>query len=157
MSVTRATWEAAREVLVSTDVPSDSDARADKWLDRLRRDWKLRLDELVTVDHDGVVAHTFAGDEVHRAVLHALGIEGRTEGPTLRLLSARGEVRSRAAHCVADLAGVLDREAARLADLMPVAHRALSAPSVLVAEAREFEVDGAGIEAVLTLLATWPS
>lgn len=157
MPVTRATWEAAREVLVSTDVPSDSDARADEWLDRLRRDWKPRLDEPVAAGDDGVVAHTFAGDEVHRAVLHALGIDGRTEGPTLRLRSARGEVRSRAAHCVADLSGVLDREAARLADLMPVAHRALSAPSVLVAEAREFEVDGAGIEAVLTLLATWPS
>lgn len=40
---------------------------------------------------------------------------------------------------------------------MPVAHRALSAPAVLVAEAREYEVDAAGIESVLTVLATWPS
>lgn len=157
MPVSRATWEAAREVLVSTEVPSDNDARADEWLNRLRRDWKPRLDEPVAVDHDGIVAHTFAGNEVHRAVIHALGIDGRTEGPTLRLLSAEGEARSRAAQCVADLAGVLEREAARSADLMPIAHRALCAPSVLVAEAREFEVDGAGIEAVLTLLATWPS
>ena len=157
MPVPRATWEAAREILASTDVPSDSDARADEWLAGLRRDWEQRLDEPVAVDYTGVVAYTFAGDEVHRAVLHALGVEGTPEGPTLRLRSRRDEIRSLAAQCVADLAGVLDREAARLADLIPVANRALSAPSVLVAEAREFEVDAPGIEAVLTLLATWPS
>jgi len=155
--VSRATWEAAREILMSTEVPSDTDPRADGWLDGLRRAWTERLDTPVGLDGEDVVAHTFAGDTVHRGVLHALGIEGRTDGPSLRLIAARGEVRTRAEQCIADLAAVLDREAARLADLMPVAHRALSAPSVLVSEAREFEVDAPGIEAALTLLATWPS
>lgn len=157
MPVSRATWEAAREILSSTEVPSDTDARADEWLDGLRRTWAPRLETPVGLDCEEVVAHTFAGDAVHRGVLDALGIEGRTDGPTLRLISGPGEVRTRAAQRIADLAAVLVREAARLADLMPVAHRELSAPSVLVAEAREFEVDAVGIEAVLTLLATWPS
>ncbi len=157
MSVSRATWEAVREVLGSTDVPSDSDARADQWLDERRRDWKPRLAAPVGVDHEGVVAYTFSGDQVHRAVLHGLGLDGRTEGHTLHVFAAPAEVRGRASRCVADLAGVLDVEAARLAAGLPVAHRALSAPPVLVAEAREFEVDAAGIEAVLTLLARWPT
>lgn len=157
MPVSRATWEAAREILMSTEVPSDTDACADEWPACLRLKWMPRLDAPVGLDGDDVVAHTFAGDAVHRGVLHALGIEGQADGPTLRLVSAPGEVRTRAAHCIADLASVLDREAERQAELMPVAHRALSAPSVLVAEAREFEVDAAGIEAVLALLAAWPS
>jgi len=157
MPVSRATWEAAREVLGSTDVPSDSDARADAWLDSLRRAWKSRLDSPLGVDAEGVVAHTFAGDDVHQAVLHALGIDGRAEGPTLRIFSTPAEVRSRAAKCVANLDSVLDREAARLSDLMPITYRELSAPSVILAEARQFEVDALGTEAVLTLLATWRS
>lgn len=157
MPVSRATWEAVREVLTSTDVPSDSDARADQWLDDLRREWKPRFAAPVGVDHEGVVAHTFAGDQVHRTVLNALGLEGRSDGPTLHVFAAPSEVRRRATNSIADLASVLDAEAARLADVMPVAHRSLSAPSVLLAEAREFEVDAVGIEAVLTLLATWPS
>lgn len=157
MAVSRATWAAAREVLVSTDVPSDSDARADEWLDQLRRDWRPRLDDPVLRDDEGVVAHTFAGDQVHRAVLHALGFEGRTEGPSLHLSGDPREVRASATRCLAELAATLDTEAVRLAETMPVAHRSLSAPAVLVAEAREFEVDDTGIESVLTLLATWPS
>jgi hypothetical protein len=142
---------------MSTDVPSDRDARADKWLDELRREWRPRLDIPIEMDEEGVVAHTFAGDQVHGAVLRALGLEGRTEGPTLHLFAAADDVRSRASHALADLDQTLDTEAARLAVVMPVAHRPLSAPAVLVAEAREFEVDAAGIESVLTLLATWRS
>jgi len=157
MPVSRATWEAAREILMSTEVPSDTDDRADEWLEGLRRRWAPCLKTPVGLDGEDVVAHTFAGDTVHRGVLHALGVEGQTDGPTLRLVSAPGDVRTRAAQCIADLAPALDREAVRLAGLMPVAHRALSAPSVLVAEAREFEVDVDGIEAVLALLAAWPS
>lgn len=155
--VSRATWAAAREVLMSTDVPSDSDARTDEWLDALRRRWGPRLAAPVVVDEEGVVAHTFAGEAVHRSVLHALSLEGGTDGPTLHVFAPSGEVRSRAAQALADLGRVLDVEAARLAGIMPVAHRALSAPSVLVAEAREFEVDATGIESVLTLLVTWLS
>jgi ATP-dependent Lhr-like helicase len=157
MPVSRATWGAAREVLMATDVPSDSDARADAWLDELRRAWRPRLAIPVVADDVGVVAHTFAGDQVHRAVLHAFSIEGQSEGPTLYLSATPGAVRSAAAEALANLGQVLDVEAARLAAFMPVAHRALCAPAVLVSEARQFEVDEGGIESVLTLLATWPS
>jgi len=155
--ITRATWVAAREVLTTTDVPSDSDARSDEWLEELRRAWRPRLAAPVVADGEGVIAHTFAGDQVHRAVLHALALEGRTEGPTLYLFATLDDVRSGASKALADFGRLLDIEATRLAVSMPVAHRELSAPAVLISEAREFEVDAAGIESVLTLLATWPS
>lgn len=157
LPVSRATWEAAREVLLSTEVPADIDPRSETWLETIRRTWRPRLDAPVTASTSGVVAHTFAGEAVHQSVLHALDIDGTTDGPTLQLFVGTGEVRQRAEAAIASLPSVLDNEARRLAESMSVAHRNLCALDVLVAEAREFAVDRAGIEAVLTLLATWPS
>lgn len=107
-----------------------------EWLEGRRRRRTPCLETPISLDGQDVVAHTFVGDAVHQGVLNALGVEGLTDGPTLRIASAPGVVRTRAAQSIAELAPVLDREAVRLAGLMPVAHRELSAPSVLVAEAR---------------------
>lgn len=157
LAVSRRTWAAAREVLTSTDVPSDIDERAQGWLSQLRQAWAPRLGQPVVADAEGMTAHTFAGDDVHQAVLRVLAVEGRAEGPTLLLLAAPEAVAERAARARHDMDAVVEAEALRRAETMPVAHRELCAPSVLHAEAREFEVDSVGIEAVLTLLSTWPS
>ncbi len=157
LPVSRATWEAAREVLGSTEVPTDADPRSETWLQDLRDAWSPRLESPFTPEAGGVAADTFAGDAVHRAVLHILGVDGTTDGPTLHVSAPPGEVRRRAVDALDHLPRLLDGEAERTAAMMTVAHRALCAPEVIIAEAREFAVDEPGIRAVLTLLATWRS
>ncbi|HEX2065168.1 MAG TPA: DEAD/DEAH box helicase [Acidimicrobiales bacterium] len=160
LEVERATSEAAREVLVATDVPVEMDGRATGWLEQLRQEWSDRLADPVRSDGSTTVLDSFAGVAVHRAVLVALGLEGSAGGTTCEVAAPLGEVRRRAQACLDDLDGVLEAEAERQAAGLPVRHRDLVPPRVLVDEARSYHVDAEGVRRVLELptrKATWPS
>lgn len=154
LDVDRATWETVREILAATHVPAAIDERGERWLEGLRAGWRSRLEEPVSSSDAGVTLATFAGARVHRSVLAILDAEGGGDGPELQLTSpAPVTVRARAHDALADFAGAVSAEADRLAETIGGPHRTLVPPSVLQAEAAEFEVDADGIRRVLTMLA----
>lgn len=153
VEVERSTWEAVREVLGGTDVPLEMDARGERWLADARRHWRPRLENPVRIADEITVIDGFAGVLAHRALLSALDLEGVVEGATCTVHASLDVVRSRAAEALSDLSVVLDREATRVAPEIPLAHPELTAPSVLLAEARAFHVDAEGLEQVLTMVA----
>lgn len=159
LEVERATWETVREVLGGTELPIEMDERATLWLQAARLSWAPRLAAPCRPTPEGAEADTFAGVAVHRAVLAMLGVDGKVDGPTLELYASASSVSDRARHVLADLDAAIHREAARVssATARGLANPELTAPAVLVAEAREFHVDADGIRRVLTLLAEWRS
>jgi ATP-dependent Lhr-like helicase len=160
LEVERATWEAVREVLVATDVPIEMDERATGWLEQLRCEWRERLADPVRSEGSTTVLDSFAGVEVHRAVLAALDVEGTAGGPSCEVAAPLREVRRRASECLADLGTVLEAEAWRHATRLRLRHPELVTSQVLLDEARQYHVDDAGIRGVLSLAAgevSWPS
>lgn len=154
LDVDRATWETAREILDSTEVPAAMDQRCEQWLETLRAQWRPRIEKPLWEGDRQTVVTTFAGAAVHRSVLDALGAAGTGDGPELRIASPdRTTLRSRAQAAVAELDEVLQREARRIARTIGGRHRDLIPLSVLEAEAAEFELDREGIERVLTMIA----
>lgn len=153
LDVDRMTWQAAREVVQQTDVPLAMDARGRDWLDQLRRRWGPRLERPVEPLGDSTLVHAFAGDGVHRAVLAALRLDGRADGPTLSVRAHVTDVRTAAADALGRFDALVDAEAERQVQALRGRHLELSAPSVLLAEARQFHVDVEGMRAVLELMA----
>ena len=151
--VGRATWEAAREILASTDVPVSVDDRANVWLENLREEWASRLDDPVREDTKGMVVDAFAGAAVHQAVLRALALEGSVDGPTCRI-SAPLSTGATAAHVALDQWDrIVQAEAAQQSTKLSVRHHELLAPAVLAAEAFDFHVDRDGIRKTLEMIA----
>lgn len=153
LDVERSTWETAREILESTEVPAAMDQRCAQWLEILRAQWRPRIERPVSKGSRETTVATFAGAAVHRSVLRVLDAEGSGDGPELRIISPDlATVRSRTGAALASLEDVLDSEARRLAATIGGPHRELVPPSVLHAEAAEFAVDGEGIRKVLMVL-----
>ena len=154
VEVDRRTWEAVREVLLTTEVPLAMDERAEAWLNSSRSRWAPRLDHPVRQVGAEVVVDSFAGAAAHRATLSALAADGQAEGTTCTLTGALYELRERAAAALENLETVIDTEAQRVAPTLNVRHRELLPASVIVAEAREYHVDVDGLQKVLSLLAS---
>jgi hypothetical protein len=129
------------------------DARADRWLDDLRRTWRPRLATPVRAEGGQSVVDAFAGAAVHRAVLAALDREGTVDGPSCYIDGAVAEVGQQATRLLQDLDQVFEAEAGRQSARMVIRHPELTAPSVLLAEARQYHVDHDGITRILSLLA----
>ncbi len=153
LEVGRATWQAAREILTATEVPVTADARALGWLEDLRRTWAPRLADPVRTEPPGTVVDAFAGTRVHRAVLAALDLDGSADGPSCRFNAPLPVVTDRARLAVEAWDEVVEAEAARQSTKLAVRHRELVAPSVLLAEAREYYVDRDGLRQALSLVA----
>jgi ATP-dependent Lhr-like helicase len=152
--VGRMTWEAAREILDGTDVDGvAADDRVRQWLADMRDAWAPRLANPVRSEAGLTVVDSFAGGPVQRAVLAATGIDGTVDGPTLRFQAAPTTVASRATELLADLDSVFAAEAVRRSAVVAIRHRELVAPSVLLAEARQYHVDEDGIKRTLQLMA----
>ncbi len=150
----RATWETAREILESTEVPAAIDERGELWLAILRAQWRSRLERPLSHSANETTAATFTGAGVHRSVLAILDAEGVSDGPELRVSSPdRATLRARSQQALNDFVGVLEAEAIRVAETIGGRHRELLPASVLVAEAAEFHVDAEGIRKVLEMLA----
>lgn len=159
LDVSRRTWDSVREVLSGTDVRVEMDDRSAQWLEDERRQWRPRLQSPVEAADAVTMIHSFGGLAVHRAVLAALELEGTPSGPTLLVEASADVVAGRADAVLADLQAAIDAEAARQSPTLPIRHPALIPESVVVAEAREFHVDGDGIQRCLELAAgaPWPS
>lgn len=153
VEVGRATWEAAREILSATDVPVDSDERTLQWLAGLRQKWAPRLVHPVHQEGDGVVVDAFGGVAVHRAVLSALGLGGSADGPSFRIGATLAEAEPKARGALDRWDQVVEAEAVRKAAGIAIRHPELVAPSVLLAEAREFHVDTDGLRRSLVMIA----
>jgi ATP-dependent Lhr-like helicase len=149
----RATWEAAREILASTDVPVSVDDRANVWLENLRDEWAPRLDDPVREDAEGMVVDAFAGAAVHQAVLRALAFEGSVDGPTCRIITSLSTGASAARVALDEWDRIVQAEAAQQSTKLSVRHRELLAPAVLAAEASEFHVDRDGVHKTLEMIA----
>jgi ATP-dependent Lhr-like helicase len=156
LEVGRATWEAAREILVATDVPVTADERVLRWLEELRHTWGPRLADPVREDTGWTVVDAFAGAHVHRGLLAAVGADGSADGPTCRIKLPLQATAIAARRALDRWEQVVDAEAARQATKLAVRHPDLVAPSVLLAEAREFHVDTDGLRAALSLIADRP-
>lgn len=154
VEIERRTWEAVREVLLSTEVPLAMDQRAEAWLTSARARWGPRLDQPVRQEGDEVIVDAFAGVAAHRAVLSALDADGQAEGTTCTFTGSLPQLRDRAAVALDDFDTIMDAEAERAAPTLNVRHRDLLPAAVVVAEAREFHVDAVGLRRVLTLVAT---
>lgn len=154
LEVDRATWEAVREVLDATEVPTELDERATQWLVDLRRSWHSRLENPVRAADEATVVDSFCGESVHRAALHALDLEGHAEGATCEISASPIVISTRAQALLSRFDAVLDAEAARVATQLQIRHRDLVAPAVLAAEARRFHVDASGLHRFLTMLAS---
>jgi ATP-dependent helicase Lhr and Lhr-like helicase len=155
LDVDRETWETAREVLAGTDVPSALDDRGAQWLGGLRAQWAPRLASPVVSLGEETSAATFCGAAVHRSVLAMLGLEGVTDGPTLRLSAQQAVVRDRSRAVLDGYDDAVEKECLRLAPTVgtSVKHGGLVPESVLAAEAREFAFDGSGVHKVFSMLA----
>ena len=154
LDVDRQTWETAREILESTEVPAAMDDRAERWLEILRVQWRPRIVKPLWEGDREITVATFAGAGVHRSVLSILGADGTGDGPELRVASPdRATLRTLARTALADLGPVLKSEAARVAATIGGPHRHLVPRPVLEAEAAEFGVDAEGIGKVLSMLA----
>lgn len=155
--VERPTWEAVREILAGTDVPVAVDERGRQWLAAARLAWEPRMEHPVRATATGTVVDAFAGQRVHQSVLAILDVDGRAEGTGFLAGGPPHELAARSVAALADIEQVLHREALRQAPSFLPANAELTAPSVLLAELRAFELDQTGIQSVLTLLAAWPS
>ena len=153
LEVGRATWEAAREILAATDVPVTADERALRWLEELRHTWAPRLADPVREDAGWTLVDAFAGAQVHRVLLAAAGADGSADGPTCRMKSSLEATATAARRALDSWEQVVEAEAARQATKLAVRHPELVAPSVLLAEAREFHVDTDGLRGALSLIA----
>ncbi|MDQ1393799.1 MAG: ATP-dependent helicase Lhr and Lhr-like helicase, partial [Acidimicrobiaceae bacterium] len=154
LEVGRSTWETAREILTATDIPGVAmDGRAQRWLEQLRETWCPRLATPVRAEGRHTVVDAFAGAAVHRAVLAALAIDGMVDGPSCHLDGNIGDVAQRANRLLQDLDAVFDAEALRQSARLVVRHPELVAPSVLLAEARQYHVDRVGIAQTLRMIA----
>lgn len=153
VEVERATWEAVREVLGSTDVPLDADDRAHEWLRSQRATWADRLADPVRAVGASTVVDSFCGVPVHRAALAALEMDGHAEGASCELVGGLPALAQRARSLLGSFDAVLDTEAGRVAPQLQVRYPELVPPAVLLAEARRFHVDSDGLHRFLTLLA----
>jgi hypothetical protein len=159
VEVDRPTWEAVREVLSGTEVPVEMDHRAEGWLQDARTEWTSKFRSPVRTVENQTVIDSFAGVEAHRAGLAILGLDGSVEGTTCTVEAPLDVVRRRANHLLHDFERALGEHAVRVASMLAMPNPELTAPSVLVAEARTFHVDPVGIQRVLLMAAeaSWPS
>ena len=153
IDVGRKTWEAAREILTSTDVPAGSDRRAGEWLEELRRRWAPRLASPVRPTADGTTVDSFVGVSVHQALLRALAAQGSADGPSCLLSIAPRVAAKLAASAIDAWSQTIRAEAEYRARQLSIRHKELCAPAVLLAEAEEYHVDREGLRAVLELIA----
>lgn len=151
IDVGRRTWEAAREILISTEVPAGSDERALDWLDALRRDWEPRLKTPVRSTPDGITVDAFAGVAVHQAVLRTLSIEGSADGPSCLMSADRLSATEAARSALAAWEQTISAEAKYQAEKLSIRHKELCEPGILLAEAEEYHVDREGLRSVLEL------
>ena len=152
VGVERRTFEAVREILGGTDVPAAMDRAATAWLTEARSSWMTRLEAPIRTTPEGVIVDTFAGESVNRSILRMLGVDGKTDGVSMEAAVDLPDLRARATHALNRLGALLETEAATHAQAIRLAQPELTAPTVLIAEARQYKVDEAGIRAVLELI-----
>jgi ATP-dependent helicase Lhr and Lhr-like helicase len=156
IDVGRRTWEAAREILISTEVPAGSDERTIDWLATLRRNWAPRLEAPVRGTPDGTTVDSFAGVSVHQAVLRALAVEGSADGPSCLVSSDPSIAAQLAGSALDQWDRTIGVEAKFQATKLSIRHKELCAPAILLAEAEEYHVDREGIRNVLELITRHP-
>ena len=152
IDVSRKTWEAAREILTSTEVPAGSDRRAGEWLEGLRRRWAPRLASPVRPTAEGTTVDSFGGVAVHQALLRALAVQGSADGPSCFLSTTPKAAAELAAGALGTWNQTIHAEAEYQADQLSIRHKELCAPAVLLSEAQEYHVDREGLRAVLKLI-----
>ena len=150
--VSRATWETAREILGSTDVPADADNRTIVWLEDLREKWAPRLAEPVRSTSTETIVDAFGGLSVHHAALRALGLDGSADGPSFSVRAPVSGSATAARRALENWDKVVEAEAKWQSSKLWARHRDLVAPSVLLAEAAEYHVDREGLQRTLRLV-----